>query len=489
MLRLSWVVAVVAVAAVAALWANTERQQREVLRRELRSETHEEAARLAAGLQAVVDRNIQLVQGLVAVFAFEPSMEQERFARLAVQLLRGDNEVRRITVAPGFVIEQVFPLEGNEGVIGMDFRQMPTVLPSALVARDLRTTVVDGPAPLKHGGGTGLFARSPVFVEGPSGEERFWGLISTVIDAERLFAAAGLDAPDLPVAVALSRRDATDGVPFHGQAAILAADPVVAEIALPHGGWELAAIPRGGWRDPPAPWGLRALFALAALLVAAPILGAGRMAESRRRKLATIREREAELSRLSWRLEFALAGVERRGLGRGPRDRRAAVGRPDARRCSAIQTAPASSARPTGPARCIPTTASARWRRPRPRRETAGRFVTEYRIVRPDGEVRHIRDMARRYEGAGRIAAAGRTGLGRDGGRGAAGGAEPAADGGGGGDPGQVAVPGGDEPRDPDADERRAGAARADARRSRSRTSSAGGRRSRSPRRGACSRS
>ena len=77
-----------------------------------------------------------------------------------------------------------------------------------------------------------------------------------------------------------------------------------------YGAWQIAAIPEGGWRPPPAPWGLRALFALAALLVAVPIVGAGRAANSRRRKLAVIREREAELSRLSWRLEFALAASD-----------------------------------------------------------------------------------------------------------------------------------------------------------------------------------
>ena len=51
----------------------------------------------------------------------------------------------------------------------------------------------------------------------------------------------------------------------------------------------------------------RAVFALAALLIVGPILGTARFVASGQAKLATIREREAELSRLSWRLEFALA--------------------------------------------------------------------------------------------------------------------------------------------------------------------------------------
>ena len=45
-------------------------------------------------------------------------------------------------------------------------------------------------------------------------------------------------------------------------------------------------------------------------MIVAPILGTGRLVASRQAKLALLREREAELSRLSWRLEFALAASQ-----------------------------------------------------------------------------------------------------------------------------------------------------------------------------------
>ena len=64
-----------------------------------------------------------------------------------------------------------------------------------------------GPLDLSQGG-RGFVARTPVFIEtGTPGAERFWGLVSTVIDEAALYRAAGLDRPDLPLDVALVGRD------------------------------------------------------------------------------------------------------------------------------------------------------------------------------------------------------------------------------------------------------------------------------------------
>jgi len=397
-LRLAWLAAAAAVVALALLWGYVEQEGREGYRQATRADVQDRVNLLAAGLQGVVDRNIQVVQGLVAVINFEPGIDQEHFARLGAQVLRGAGEVRHIAAAPDLVIRRVYPLEGNEAVIGVDYRDVPGQLPAVLRARELGVPVLAGPVELVQGG-RGFIARAPVFVDdGPGREQRFWGIVAAAIDPERLYAAAGLDAPGRGLELALSGIDgATSGAPFHGDAAILDRDPVVARVGLPDGAWQVAAIPEGGWTPPPTPWGLRALFVLAALLVALPIIGAGRAALSRQRRVSLIREREAELSRLSWRLEFALAasdvGVWDVDLATDELiwdDRvRTLFGYPQ-REGFFSEADWAGALHPEDRERALAEAREAVNR--------SGRFVSEYRIVRPDGEVRHIRDMASVYE-------------------------------------------------------------------------------------------
>ena len=398
LLRLAWLGAAGAVAAIALLWAYAEREGRAAARQAVRAEVQGETALLAAGLQGAVDRNVQLVQGLVAVISFEPDMADGRFMRLAGQVLSAASEIRHIAAAPDLVIRRVYPLRDNYTVIGIDYRDLPDQLPEIELARDLGVAVLVGPVDLIQGG-RGFIVRSPVFVDDGSGSERrFWGIISTVIDPARLYAAAGLDAPDLGISVAVTAKDGvSERAPFYGDPSILGQDPVTATVTLPHGTWEIAAVPSGGWAPPPAPWGLRALFALAAIGVVLPIVGAARAAESRQRRIAVIREREAELSRLSWRLEFAIAAS---GVGVWDVELatdeliwdervRTLFGYPG-REGFFSEADWAAALHPEDRERALAEAREAA--------DRSGRFVSEYRIVRPDGEVRHIRDMASVYE-------------------------------------------------------------------------------------------
>jgi PAS domain S-box-containing protein len=108
-----------------------------------------------------------------------------------------------------------------------------------------------------------------VFLDGAQGE-RFWGLVSAVIDSDRLFRDVGLSDPALPIEIAIRGADARGaaGLNFIGRAGLFEQDPVLAEIELPQGSWQLAAVPRGGWPGhADTLWSLRAAYAALALLV------------------------------------------------------------------------------------------------------------------------------------------------------------------------------------------------------------------------------
>lgn len=223
-------------------------------------------------LEGNLNSDLQLVKGLVSAIALEPELDQKRFEQATRPLFSGRTQLRNIGAAPDMVVRLMYPIQGNEKAIGLDYRKVPSQFEAAEQARRTRHIILAGPLDLVQGG-TGLVARLPVYLPNDDGEDRFWGLVSAVIDAERLFRGSGLMDGRLPIEIAIRGRDAkgSGGEVFLGRPELFASNPVLADIMLPYGSWQMAAIPRNGW--PAAPentWQLR----LGLALISAILLGA-----------------------------------------------------------------------------------------------------------------------------------------------------------------------------------------------------------------------
>jgi sensor domain CHASE-containing protein/CheY-like chemotaxis protein len=298
-----------------------ESQNREVHEERQRNEVLGKLGLLRSNLEGDINSNVQLVQGLIGVISTEPEIDQARFARLGQSLLAGRgpraddtplsgrSQIRNVAAARDMVISLIYPMEGNEAALGLDYRASPSQRELALRARDEGRMVLAGPLDLVQGG-RGFVGRSPVFVDGPAGSREFWGLVSAVIDEEALYAASGLRDEALGIDLAIRGRDGrgAEGEVFFGDPAIFDQHPVTAEVSLPDGTWIMAAVPAGGWSvTPPNAWIVRALVFVGGALVIGPILAAGYLIEQRQRSLRDLGDREAQLDRLSRRLELALA--------------------------------------------------------------------------------------------------------------------------------------------------------------------------------------
>jgi signal transduction histidine kinase/CheY-like chemotaxis protein len=396
-IRLSYVLAIVAAATIAVLAGMYERQSRLVARQEARVAVGQSLSLLRSELQGRIEADVELVQALVGVVEYDPNLSQAHFDRLGERITRGREEIIGVSLAPGMVVSQVYPPEHRPSVLGLDYMAAPEQRHGAMMARALGTTLLSGPLELLQGG-TGFVARTPAYVDGEHGRS-FWGLVSLVIDRDALYRVTGVTDPALPIEVAIGGPDGlVDGAVFHGDPAILGLDPVVTRAELPYGAWRLSAIPRGGWSEPAGIWTQRLLFALGALLIVAPILGAARLLASRQDSLGEIRAREAELSQLSWRLEFALAasnvGVWDVDLATDRLlwdERTKALFGATGRDGFFSEVDWAGALHPEDRDRALAEAQAAA--------EGRGKFVSSYRIVRPDGEVRHVRDIAALYVG------------------------------------------------------------------------------------------
>src|SRR5438128_599681 len=120
--RPSHAAAIAAVLGVALIGAATERQSREVQRQAQREAVLEHTTLMRSELQRVIGSNLQLIRGYAAVLSLDPAISTERMSALAAEVLKGAEDVRAIVVAPDLVVSMVYPLAGNERVLGRDYR-------------------------------------------------------------------------------------------------------------------------------------------------------------------------------------------------------------------------------------------------------------------------------------------------------------------------------------------------------------------------------
>ncbi|MDX8540477.1 MULTISPECIES: EAL domain-containing protein [Mesorhizobium] len=350
---------------------------------------------IRAKLEGNINGNLQLTQGLVSAIVTEPYLGQQRFASLAGNLFEQKSQLRNIAGAPDLIISLMYPMKGNEKAIGLDYRKNEAQRTAALRARDRRELVFAGPVDLAQGG-RGFIGRIPVFVPTAGGGDRFWGIISAVVDVDRLYAASGLTDPAIDIDVALTGKDALggSGERFFGGDNVVAGNPVTAEVEVPSGSWRISAIPKGGW--PAAPKNERtllALMALAGVLVVLPILVAGRLFGERQKNYA-------ELRRLSGRLELAL---EASGIGVWEHDLATNELVWDERVNEIYGKAAGSEPRGYDDwAGTIHPDDIERARRDFDlAAATRGLYSSQYRLIHHDGDVRHVRTRATFFQDTG----------------------------------------------------------------------------------------
>ncbi|MDO6421511.1 PAS domain S-box protein [Saccharophagus degradans] len=216
---------------------------------EERTTVHNEASKLRASIESTINSNLQAVQGLVLVLNAFPEPSQEQFAFFAAPLFNQNTLLRNIAAAPDMVIKYMYPLEGNEAAIGLDFRATPAQKEAAERAERTGQLVLAGPVNLKQGG-QGFIGRIPVFTYNKETNTKSnWGLLSTVIDLDRFYSTTGITQFSETFQLALRGKDAkgAQGQVFYGDEALFHTNAVLLEVSVPSGSWQLAMLPTQGW--------------------------------------------------------------------------------------------------------------------------------------------------------------------------------------------------------------------------------------------------
>ena len=213
-----------------------------------RASVRAELATIAARLEGEVRSTVNLTEGIAHLVQHEGAVTPERFAGLARQAMAENRQIRNIALAPGDVLRYVYPLQGNESILGIDYRTLPDQYPLIERAREIGAGILAGPVNLMQGGRAFIFRR-PLFVaDRPTDSRRYWGVVSVVAQEAELFEAAGLaELPDLRLALRSLADPGTTAATFWGDAATFSRAPETQRIEVPAGTWQIAAVPHQGW--------------------------------------------------------------------------------------------------------------------------------------------------------------------------------------------------------------------------------------------------
>lgn len=221
--------------------------------------------RLLSSLQGY----IQIVKSLPGLFVINPDLSQEQYCHAVARLLESAPEIRNIAAAPDMVIRYIYPVEGNEAAIGLDYRKEPAQFEAVDRARRTGNLVLAGPVDLRQGG-SGLIIRIPVFLPRDGlAEDVFWGVISAIIDTNRFFEKNGLFDKAMPVRLAIRGTDSLgrQGAVFYGDPALFSDQSLTQTLKLPEGEWLLAAAPLDGWAQLPSDFGQQRILIYGAAVI------------------------------------------------------------------------------------------------------------------------------------------------------------------------------------------------------------------------------
>ena len=196
-----------------------------------------------ANLETILNNNLSLLKGMSIAIASQPALDQASFDRYAKQILRSETLLLNLAAAPDMVVKFVYPLEGNEKVLGLDYFKHKQQRMEALKVRNSRSLVIAGPVDLVQGG-RAFIGRAPIFyVDEITQKERFWGILSAPMKIDRVLNAAGFFELEQQQAISLRKK----GTPERGEKLIAGFSDafnrasVITELSIAGEIWEIGA--------------------------------------------------------------------------------------------------------------------------------------------------------------------------------------------------------------------------------------------------------
>lgn len=128
---------------------------------------------------------------ILATLVVQNNGDVQDFERVA-SVISDDPAVKDVLIAPNGIVSDIYPIEGNEKAIGLNFFKEGDGNEEAIAAKATKQLTLGGPFDLTQGD-QALVGRLPIFMEDEEGQEKFWGIVSVTLDYPEALDGAGLD--------------------------------------------------------------------------------------------------------------------------------------------------------------------------------------------------------------------------------------------------------------------------------------------------------
>lgn len=205
-----------------------------------KANSRSEAVHYGSILHTQVDRELNALLFISAgmssyLTVYHDELNPRKIEAILADLYSRSQHVRNLAVAVGYRLTYVYPHKNNEKAIGVDYRDLPNQWPQVQQAVETRRGVLAGPLDLVQGG-NGLIYRYPVFIE-----DKYWGILSTVINTESFLQAAFKDIAGKDYAFSIRVKDKSASPAFYGDARLFDDRNAYTMVSnVPNGQWEWA---------------------------------------------------------------------------------------------------------------------------------------------------------------------------------------------------------------------------------------------------------
>lgn len=158
----------------------------QILKAEARHRAEEALFFASNQLEQVLEKTFTAT--LALSFIIDKDGHPQNFDSVAASLIETNTHIDALELVPNGVITYVYPLKGNESVLGYNILTDPERSEEALRAKLEKRLYFAGPMNLRQGG-VGVVGRIPIFHGG-----KFWGFSAAVISFNKLLASAGIDS-------------------------------------------------------------------------------------------------------------------------------------------------------------------------------------------------------------------------------------------------------------------------------------------------------